>query len=166
MKILVLAVLIIVGVTQDMVFTETRAEPWDRQFLRGFLTEAKSQGWRVRPLSLTKYRGIKALDTQMTQCKDTLFILTMVTGGEFLGVVERFGQSLNMQATFYFAGRTHSVFPTLQFWAQRTMNGASPGINLEMGDEVAVAVFVPQRCPQALQLLTQRLDRVLYPTKL
>ena len=34
MKILVLAMLIIVGVTQDLVFNDTRAEPWDRQFLR------------------------------------------------------------------------------------------------------------------------------------
>ena len=165
MKTLVLTVLMIVGVTQDLVFTETKAEPWDRQFLRGFLTEAKAQGWRVRPLSLTKDRGIKALATQMPECNDTLFFLPMVTGGEFLGVVERFGQSLDMPASFYFDGQIHRVFPTVQFWTQRTINGALPLLASVMGNEVAVAVFVPQRCSQALQVLTQRLDQVLYPGK-
>ena len=162
MKIVVLAVLMIVGVTQDLVFSETKAEPWDRQFLRGFLSEAKAQGWRVRPLSLTKDRGIKALATQMPECNDTLFFLPMVTGGEFLGVVERFGQSLDMPATYYFDGRTHQVFPTVQFWSKRTLNSALPLFESEMGDEVAVAAFVPKRCSQALQILTRRFDQVLY----
>ena len=161
MKILVLAVLIIVGVTQDLVFTETKSEPWDRQFLRGFLTEAKAQEWRVRPLSLTKDRGIKALATQMPECNDTLFFLPMVTGGEFLGVVERFGQSLEMPIRFYFDGQSHRIFPTLEFWTQRTLSGAFPLMEPSMSDEVAVAVFVPERCPQAHQILTQRIDQVM-----
>ena len=161
MKILVLAMLIIVGVTQDLVFTETRAEPWDRQFLRGFLTEAKSQGWRVRPLSLTKDRGIKALAPQMPECNDTLFFLPMVTGGEFLGVVDRFGQSLDMPTRFYFDGQSHPIFPTLEFWTQRTLSGALPLMEPSMADEVAVAVFVPERCTQAHQILTERIDQVM-----
>ena len=166
MKILVLAVLIIVGVTQDLVFTETKSEPWDRQFLRGFLTEAKAQGWRVRPLSLTKDRGIKALATQMPECNDTLFFLPMVTGGEFLGVVERFGQSLEMPTRFYFDGQSHQIFPTLEFWTQRTLSGALPLMEASMSDEVAVAVFVPERCPQAHQILTQRIDQIMSAERL
>lgn len=161
MKILALAALIIVGVTQDLVFTETKAEPWDRQFLRGFLSEAKAQGWRVRPLSLTKDRGIKALATQMPECNDTLFFLPMVTGGEFLGVVERFGQSLDMPTRFYFDGQSHQMFPTLEFWTHRTLSGALPMMEPSMNDEVAVAVFVPERCPEAHQILTQRIDQVM-----
>ena len=151
--------LAIIGVTQDLMMSRSTHTTWDEVYLRSALTQARVQSWEMQPIALTRDRGIKALAVGLPDCQATSYVMPLLSGGEFFGVVEQFRQSLGHEQAFYFRGQWHRELPMTQYWLFRTL-GSVPWLSdsEKIRQQTAVVAFWDDACELAPSQLSSQIE--------